>query len=200
MTNVQIYGERELNDILRVLPEKFHSKVILNGLKKAVKPMEQSAKMKAPRRKNVSRKSFTRLNRRGVALKTKTGAFRTGTSGPIHKAITTVRNVKAVQPEVWVAPTKGRTVRYDAWYARFPEFGTRGFGKRKRSSGTLVATGKRVFTTIGYKKTGGGIPAQHFMLKTFEQGNEQARKNINNEVAKEVLKFLNAKVPRYYAG
>lgn len=168
-TTFQIKGERELDDMLRALPSKVHGQVIVAGLKKASLPMKKRAKQLAPKRKG-------------------------GTGGTLRKSITTVTRSKN-PAEVWTAPTKGKGVKYDAWYGRFQEFGTTGFGKRRRISGTI--NGKRTTITTGYKKRGTGLPAIHFMKNAFDQNIETSKKLINTEVQKQVIRFIQRKAPRY---
>lgn len=170
MTKVEIRGERELNDVLRVLPKKYQGQVVVAGLKKASRPYKTTAKQLAPVRK--------------------------GGKQTTKRAITTVTRSKN-PAEVWTAPTKGRRVTYDAWYARFHEFGTSGFGKRKRISGRLTDTGQRVSMTTGYARRGTGLPAIKFMQKAFEQRSMEAKNLIKKSIQEATIKFLNKKLPKY---
>ena len=194
INNVQILGQKELDEILTTLPKAVSKSLKKRALKNAAKPMEQAAVDFAPRRKRggTTRKTYVRLSRKGKVLRSKSGARKTGTHGPIHKAIKTVAHARAKEAEVWVAPTTGRNVEHDAWYARFHEFGTKGFGKRNRSLGVTFGYAKK-------SKSGTGLPARPFMSKSFDQKHKQSIDMIDKELSKVVVKYLRRKAPKYYA-
>lgn len=159
MTNTQILGEKELNAVLMSLPVQVRKRLTIAGMRKAAAPMRSMARQLAPRK-----------------------------TGTTKKAIQIVVNKKGFKPEIWVAPTKGRHVAYDAWYSRFHEFGTRGHGKRTRSKGVTVA----------YARRGTGLPAIRFMQRAFEAKNDEVRSRITDEISIKTVNYLRKKVPRFY--
>ena len=124
--------------------------------------------------------------------------------GTIRKAIIIVKNQYEDKPGIMIAPTKGKKMAYDAWYARFQEFGTSGFGKRKRSLSSVSVDLKRgaihrKYKTTGYRLSGSGLPAVRFMSKAFDAKKEQVLNNIHTELSKVVTSYLKKKAPHYYA-
>jgi HK97 gp10 family phage protein len=185
MTNVELIGYENVQTILRGLPAQINSKLTLAGIKKAVQPIKNSAIANAPRRRNRTAKM----------------------KGPIYKAITIVNN-DSKEPAVLVSATKGRNAKYDAWYAHFQEKGTKGFGKRKRSSGQIAVSlksgtvYKRQQRTVGYGKKGTGLEAQKFMERAFNVNQDKYLRTVKPEIAKVVTRFVrkhNTKVLSHYA-
>lgn len=173
MTTIEIKGMDELQAILRDLPGQISRKLVVTALKKASKPMKDEAVNLAPKRK-----------------------------GTLKKAIVTVENRYEDLPGVMIAPTKGKRVTNDAWYARFQELGTSGFGKRRRSLKSVsvdLKQGKvhRKYQTIGYKQKGAGLPAREFMQKAFLAKQGQLKDGIHEELSKVVTKYLRSKAPGY---
>lgn len=182
---VEILGYDRVQIILKGLPAQINSKLTLHGLRKAVQPVRDSAMANAPRRAHRTAKM----------------------KGPISKAITIV-NDDSKEPAVIVSATHGKRAQYDAWYAHFQEKGTKGFGKRKRSSGQIAVSlksgtvYKRQQKTIGYGKRGSGLPAQKFMERAFNVNKDKVLRTTKDEIAKVVTRFVrknNTKVLGYYA-
>jgi HK97 gp10 family phage protein len=175
MTNqVQILGMNELQRILKELPYQVRSKLVIQALMKSAEPMKQEAVNLAPKK-----------------------------TGKLKKAIVIVKNGFEDTPGVMIAPTKGKRVENDAWYARFQEFGTSGFGKRKRSLSSVSAnlkTGKllRKYKTTGYKMNGSGLPSVRFMQRAFDGSKEIVLNSVHTELSKIVTKYLQKNAPHYY--
>lgn len=190
MTNtVEVKGIKELNTILKNLPEKVRSRLVYNAIRKAAEPMKQEAKQLAPVNK-----------------------------GTIKKAITIVRDSRSKEPVAILSVTKGRRVAHNAWYAHFQERGTSGFGRRTRIetydkgaartailSGLSVSQrklGRRVgsyLITTKYKRKGIGLPAVRFMSTAFGDKADIVLSNIKNELSNIVVKYLRKNAPEYYA-
>ena len=174
MTTIEIKGMDELSRILRELPYQVSTKLVYAALRKAAKPMKDEAVNLAPKKK-----------------------------GTTKSAITVVNNKFEDVPGIMIAPTKGKKQKFDAWYSRFQEFGTSGFGKRKRSlmsrevnlqRGTVT----RKFKTTGYKRQGAGLPAVRFMARAFDAKKEETMKGIHKELSDVVTKYLQKNAPKYY--
>lgn len=179
MTTIEIKGMDELNKIFRELPHQITSRLVHTALTKAAKPMKDEAVSNAPRR-----------------------------TGRTKKAITIVKNKWEDMPSIMIAPTKGKRMQHDAWYARFQELGTSGFGRRRRSlksmdvSMSALRKGKltRKYQTTGYRFRGTGLPAKEFMLKAFLAKQSQVMGSVNKELSSVVTKYLRKNAPRYYVG
>jgi HK97 gp10 family phage protein len=171
---VEILGMNELKAILRELPEKLGTRILVRALVRSAAPMYVQAVRNAPRR----------TGRTQTAIRTKPAT--------------------QMEPAVYIAPTTGKGANADAWYAKFHEFGTKGFGKRKRVTagmGVNLKTGGYYAKkqTTGYKKAGTGLPALHFMLRAFEEKSEQSLGMVAGELSKIIVPYLKRKAPRYYA-
>jgi len=180
VTTIEIKGMTELSKILRELPYQVRSKLVFTALRKAAKPMKDEAVNLAPKR-----------------------------SGTTKRAIVMVVNKFEDLPGLMIAPTKGKKFQgegeanRDAWYSRFQEYGTSGFGKRRRSLKSVsvnlkYGTINRKFQTTGYKRGGSGLPAVRFMARAFDAKKEQALGSINKELSQVVTKYLQKNAPRYY--
>ena len=196
MTTIEIKGMDELQKILRELPYQVRGTLIYNAIRRAAKPMKDEAVNLAPR-----------SNRKRV-----------GNDGPIHKAITIVRDkATEAEPTAIIAVTKGKKALYDAWYAHFQERGTSGFGKRKKSqtwdkglARTAIFSGKSVAQlrsgrrsgiyqiTESYKHKGSGLPAVRFMSTAYGDNVEEVLNNIHKELSVIVGKYLRKNAPEYY--
>jgi len=80
-------------------------------------------------------------------------------TGHIWKAISIITS-KRFKGVFWLGPTRGRTARYDAWYAYFQE-----------------------------KGTVRGIKGKFFMKRAYEQNKHKTRKLIEDELYKEIYKL-----------
>ncbi len=173
MKNIEIKGIDELNKMLRDLPGKISRKLVFTALRKAAQPMKEEAVNLAPKR-----------------------------TGNIRRAMSIVQNGYEDLPGIMIAPTKGKRATYDAWYARFQEYGTSGFGGRKRSLTSVSVDLKkgainRQYKTTGYKKRGAGLPAIRFMQRAFESKKEQVLSSINGELGKAIMNHLRKNAPRH---
>lgn len=178
MTNnvtIEIKGMTELRKIIRELPYQVRSNLVRQALRKSAKPMKDEAVNLAPQRK-----------------------------GTTKKAITIVNYIKTSDPMILIAPTKGRSAKHDAWYARFHEFGTAGFGKRKIrvTSIDYNERGKlqKKYKTVAYKRQGSGLPAIRFMQRAFESKKQETLGQVNKHLSDVVTKYLRKNAPKYYVG
>jgi HK97 gp10 family phage protein len=171
---VTIKGMDEINKILRELPAQVSRKLVYAALRRASKPMKDEAVNLAPKK-----------------------------SGTTKRAIVQVNNQFEDVPGIMIAPTKGKRVKDDAWYARFQELGTKGYGKRKRVWKSIAMDFKngrlrRESRTVGYKNVGSGLPAVRFMERAFDSKKDQAMTNIKTELGNVITKYLRKNAPRYY--
>lgn len=166
MITTKIYGERELNDVLRHLPQAVSKRLTIAGMRKAAKPMKDVARNLAPKRSGTTKKAITI-----IATKRRTD-----------------------KPEIWIAPTHGKNVQYDAWYSRFHELGTKGFGERTRSKGVTVAYARK--SRIEGRT---GLPAIHFMQRAYDSKLTEVRGRISDEISAKTVTYLRKKVPKFYA-
>lgn len=120
MVDLEVYGDKQLEKQIQMLYNmgaKTHNfRAAFNRVSKSI---TRDAKLKAKSfTRKIDRKSLTKTTRRGKIAKGKR------TSGPIWRSIglATSKKYKGV---FWVGPKKGKSVRYDAWYAKFQESGTR---------------------------------------------------------------------------
>lgn len=182
MTTIEVKGFDELKKILRELPFQVRGSLIKQALRRAAKPMKDEAVNLAPERK--------------------------GGKATTKKAITIKNETRADEPMILIAPTKGKTAKYDAWYSRFHEFGTGGFGRRTRKTvgrelkldlkkGRLRNYSIR--KTAGYKRQGAGLPAIRFMQRAYEGKKDEVLGNINKELSTVVTRYLRKNAPKYYA-
>lgn len=172
--NVEILGMNEMKAILRELPSKVSANVIITALRKSAVPIQKEAVSLAPSRKGTTKKAIV------------------------------IKGSREADPAVYVAPTRGRHSKYDAWYSKFQEFGTQGFGRRRRVGAGLsvnLKTGKYYYRkkTVGYSKHGVGLPALHFMRNAFDAKREQALGLINENLSNTIVRFLRFKAPKYVA-
>lgn len=163
---------------LRGLPGVTQGRLAVAALKKSAGPMKEMAVDLAPER-----------------------------TGTIKRAMVIVQNSYEDLPGVMIAPTKGKKFqasKKDAWYARFQEYGTGGFGKRRRSLQSTSIDLKhgsvhRKYKTVGYKRHGGGLPAREFMKRAFEAKKDQFMANFRNDLSKITLSYLKRTLPSKYA-
>jgi len=109
LATVEIRGEKELQRILRVLPQKVSRNLQLKALREGSKPLIKAAKNNAPSR-----------------------------TGTLIKSIGTTLDRKTKGASIYVGVRSGKRQRYDGWYGWFVERGTKGFGKRKKVSGDVA--------------------------------------------------------------
>jgi HK97 gp10 family phage protein len=171
--NVEILGLKEMDAIMRELPSKVSYNLIISALRKAAIPVQQEAVSLAPVRKGTIKKSIV------------------------------IKGSREQEPAVYIVPTKGRNVINDAWYAKFQEFGTKGFGKRKRTVaglGVNLNSGRYYYKrkTTGYGKKGKGLPALEFMRRAADNKLEVARELINSKLSNVIVRYLKNKAPKYY--
>jgi len=172
MTKVQLLGEEELQRCLKNLPYQIRRRLIISSLRTAAQPMRQQAISNAP-----------------------------DNTGTTKRAIVIV-DAKGDVPMVMIGPTQGKRVKNNAWYSKFQEFGTKGFGKRtRRATGVRVnfKTGSvyRSRVTTGWKYKGGGLPAKRFMQRAFETRQNEVLGNIKNVLNKKVVSYLRRNAPKY---
>lgn len=175
MTTTNIQGMDELKKVLKNLPYQVSTRLVVTALRKAAKPMKDEAVNLAPKRK-----------------------------GTTKKAITIVKNQFEDKPSIMIAPTKGRRATYDAWYSRFQEHGTGGFGKRIRALSSVSVDLKhgavrRRFKTTGYALKGNGLPAIRFMANAFQNKKEQTLGSVSTQLSNVVVSYLKRNAPKYYA-
>jgi HK97 gp10 family phage protein len=180
MTNFQIQGLDELQRVLKDLPFVVSKRLVFSALRKGAKPMKEEAVNLAPRK-----------------------------SGTIKRAMVIVNNQYEDLPGIMISVTKGKKYHSkgegnkDAWYARFQEFGTKGFGKRTRrikstSLNFKSGTVHRKYNTIGYKGKGTGLPARAFMQRAFDSKHEQAMAIFKEELGINIVRYLNKNLPHYH--
>ena len=173
---LQVEGLDKIQNILRNMPAEIQRKLTFQALRKAAKPMKDEATANAPKK-----------------------------TGRIKKAMVMVNNKYEDLPGIMISVTKGKQFQSadrDAWYARFQEYGTSGFGKRRRSLRSRelnLMSGKveRKFQTIGYKNKGSGLPAREFMQRAFDSKAPEAKKNVVIILRDIVTKYWNKYAPKY---
>ena len=155
----QIYGEKDVIrqlELLHNMGARTHN--FRAAFTRAAKPMKENARARARVfARNTVRFETTKFTRKGVATKSKR------TYGPIWKSISimTSRRYRGV---FWLGPTRGKTARFDAWYAYFQEAGT-------------VR----------------GIKGKYFMRGAYESYKWQTRKLITQELYNEMYKIAGQK-------
>lgn len=164
MNEVKVIGVEDINRKLNEFEDKIARKHLKDSLRAVAVPIVKSIKN----------------NIRGKLKK------RTGT---LLRSIGSWFYNKAGSGTIYVGPKTGRRAKYDAWYAHFLEFGTSGFGKRSQSwSSKLVTTKsgftvkKKVGTTTGYAKKGGGIQARPFIRPAWDQHKNSITENLGKEL------------------
>ncbi len=178
VNEVQIIGMDQLNRMLRDLPAQVSYKLQVNALRRAAKPIQDAAKGNAPVRKDVTRKAIQ------------------------------TRSQRETEPVVYVGVTHGKHQRFDAWYAKFQEFGTGGFGKRRRrltrvelnTSAMKKGYIRKSYKTMGYGKKGAGLPARHFMTNAFNNKKDEALQSVNKELSFVVSRYLKRTSPNVTRG
>jgi HK97 gp10 family phage protein len=105
-----------------------------------------------------------------------------------------------------IAPTRGKKFQpeRDAWYARFQEFGTSGFGKRRRKLQSTSINLKygalsRKYKTIGHKLGGSGLPAREFMKGAFEAKKDTFLSSFKKDLGQITYNYLKRTLPSKYA-
>jgi len=154
--DIEIRGDKELLKQLRHLHNLGAKTSNYKGVfTRAAKGMKAVARSNAKNytRKKAVRKQRVKFTRGGAYAKTKR------TDGPIWKAISIITS-KRFKGVFWLGPTRGRTARYDAWYAYFQE-----------------------------KGTVRGIKGKFFMKRAYEQNKHKTRKLIEDELYKEIYKL-----------
>ena len=125
---------------------------------RAAKPMKAAARSNALKAfkdtAKQKRKQQIRFTKKGAYAKAKRQ------SGPIWKAISIITS-KRFKGVFWLGPTRGRTARYDAWYAYFQE-----------------------------KGTVRGIEGKFFMKRAYDQWKWRTRQLISDEFNKEIYKLI----------
>lgn len=186
---VEILGLEQTYKALNALPLQLRSRLTINALKRAAKPMKDEAQQNAPVRKGI-----------------------------IKRSISIVQNTKSAEPEVWVAPTKTKRANaWYAHFQEFGTsgFGKRrssvtwdsGLARTAKTAGQRVyqlrsgrkAGAYKIIT--GYKRKGAGLPALHFMERAFEAKSKQALDNVKPELSRVVTNFLQKNAPnrlKYY--
>lgn len=186
---VEILGLEQTYKALNALPFQLRSRLTINALKRAAKPMKDEAQQNAPVRKGI-----------------------------IRKSISIVQNTNAAEPEVWVAPKRTkRADPWYAIFQEFGTsgFGKRRSSVTWDSglARTAKTTGQRVYQLksgrragaykmiTGYHKKGVGLPAVHFMENAFDKKSKQALADVKPELAKVMTEFLRKNAPnrlKYY--
>jgi HK97 gp10 family phage protein len=191
--SLHIQGLDEVNKILVNMPAEIQRRLTFQALRKSAKPMKDEAVNLAPRR-----------------------------TGTIKMAMTIVNNQYEDLPGIMISVTKGSkykgegTANRNAWYARFQEYGTSGFGRRKKwetwdrsiartakLGGAHVYqrnTGRRagIYSIVsGYKNKGAGLPAREFMLGAFNAKAAEVQKNVVVVLREIVVKYWTKYAPKY---
>lgn len=164
MNSVQVIGMEDINRKLNEFEDKLARKHLRDSLRTVAMPIIKTVKS------NIQGKIRKRT---GILLRSIGSWFfkQTGSA------------------TIFVGPRTGKRSKYDAWYAHFLEFGTSGFGKRSQSwSSKLVTTKsgftvkKKVGTTTGYGKKGGGIQARPFIRPAWDQHKSTITDNLGTEL------------------
>lgn len=155
--DIKIIGLDKLIYVLNKLPDRTSYRILISALKRAAKPVRKRARQLVRKRKRN-----------------------------LMKSISIFPSENKDFPAVLIRPASGKRKQFDVWYAHFVHFGTKGFGKRKRS-------GK---TTTGYSKKGGGLKATPFMTDSFTQTKDEAFGMVHKELSNSVVKFMQKNLPK----
>lgn len=118
--------------------------------------------------------------------------------GVTKKSISIREDKSTDKPSIVVSPSK------KAWYSRFHEFGTKGFGKRRRSISGLkvnLKTGRYYYTrvTTGYRQKGAVLPAQRFMERAYDATKNVVLGSVKDNLSRILVRYLEKNAPKVYA-
>jgi len=184
---VEIRGMEEMKTILRQLPFQLRTRLVRQALAKSSKPIKEESVRLAPRRKGSK-------------------------GGTIKRSITILNETRTDEPMVIIGPLKGKKFQSnipgknkDAWYARFHEFGTSGFGKGTKritnleyKNGAIYKRRIRTFYSKSGQRGAAGLPALEFMQRAFDAKHQEALSNQRVELSNIVTKYLRKHAPKYY--
>ena len=115
---IQLTGFDELSNLMKQLPDQVARRVVRQSLFAAVKPVVKMAKALAPVRsvgdaKKISKKSDEVRYPGNLKKSIRSWSLKTGKGGSVES------------PVVAVGTDAGRKAKYDGWYGRLVEFGTK---------------------------------------------------------------------------
>jgi len=153
----RLIGGKELEEVLKKLPEKVNKRILNSAARLAAKPLIKSARRKVPKRTRNLEKSI------GTRIKGRTGN----------------------QSVAMIGPQTGKRRRYDGWYAHFVEFGVSGISRKKKKR-YRVDVAAKPFMRPAYDETKGemqkeygnyvGKVTQKFLEKEAEKMNRKSKK------------------------
>lgn len=174
MLDIKVEGYKEAVGIFRQLSVQLQKKLLRQALRKSARPIIQGAKMRAPKRTGLLRKSIRAISLRKDRVPT-----------VVPMAIAPVFNVS-------------KTGKVNAFYGRFVHNGTktrypRAVTRKKASvskgSSVMVfksARGDKVFT-----RSARGLSPNPFMLNAFNTASDATVDVFGQELALSVESFVN---------
>jgi HK97 gp10 family phage protein len=175
---------KEVQLIFDKLGHKVGKKELLKVFRKAAKPLIDAARSSAPVGK---RKAFFVMQRSASKGKYKYRLSKHG-MGTLKRSIGAVAG-RGLNAALYIGPRSGKkgTVEFNAWYAHFVEYGTRGYTVKKD---TKIPTPGGIVTL----KAGTFVPGQRpqaFMRKAWDSANGQSYQIIRAELKALFTKIMN---------
>lgn len=165
---VALIGEKEIKRMLNGLPDKLSKRVIIQGEKRAARPLVRAAKRNAPVSSRSQMTWWGRRRRKYPEVKI--------SPGTLKKSIGTLPIKSRNEfPGIMIGPRTGKRFKHDGWFGIFPEYGTKGYIIRKgRFKGRRMR----------------GQSADPYMAPAFRENSQAMIKILAHSIGVEATKFL----------